>query len=81
MRWLNFENRYRSHLEKLKSLSPYDLIGVDPNASKAELRGAYLSKIKIYHPDRAGKFMKQYCEEVTKLLNSAYEDLEKKQHD
>lgn len=81
MRWLKFENRYHSHLERLKSLSPYDLIGVDSTASKSELRSAYLSKIKIYHPDRAGKFMKQYCEEVTKLLNSAYEDLENKQHD
>lgn len=81
MRWLIFENRYHSYLEKLKSLSPYDLIGVDSHASKAELRSAYLSKIKVYHPDRAGMFMKQYCEEVTKLLNSAYEDLEKKHHD
>jgi len=62
-------------------LSPYDIIGVNSNPSKVELKKAYLSKIKIYDRDRAGKFMKRYCEEVTKLLNSAHEEIEKRQND
>lgn len=80
MRWLRAENKYKSHLEKLKLLSAYELLGVDSNVSKEDLQKAYRNKIKIYHPDRAGKFMRAYCEEVTKLLNSAYEDIEKNQN-
>jgi len=52
-------------------------LGVSPGVSKEELRNAYISKIKVYHPDKAGKFMESYCQEVTKLINAAYEELMK----
>jgi len=77
MNWKNIGNKYKSNLERLRSLSPYELLEVNPGVSSEELRQAYIAKIKVYHPDKSGKFMESYCQEVTKLINSAYEDLQK----
>lgn len=32
----------------------YDVLGVDPNASKDEIRAAFKTKAKLYHPDAGG---------------------------
>ncbi len=77
MNWKNLHNQYKSNLERLRAQSSYEILGVSPGVSKEELRNAYISKIKVYHPDKAGKFMESYCQEVTKLINAAYEELMK----
>jgi len=78
MKWKNIENKYSSHLEKLRNLSPYELFELDSQVSKTELKRRYLEKVKTYHPDKADKFMEDYCQEVMKIINSAYEFLSKK---
>ncbi|MCE5333147.1 MAG: DnaJ domain-containing protein [Desulfobacteraceae bacterium] len=50
----------------------------DENASKSEIRAAYLEAIKKYHPDRYMEFppeFRQLAEEKTKEINSAYSRL------
>ena len=52
----------------------YQLLGIEPDADPQTIKGAYLSKIKTWHPDknpgRAGE-----AEEKTKVLNQAYQIL------
>lgn len=52
----------------------YKILEVPTNASQQEIKTAYYKKIKIYHPDTyVGD--KQYAEDMTALLNLAYDTL------
>jgi len=57
----------------------YALLGLSPNATEAEIKAAYRSKIKEYHPDKhdASDFdwVKQEAERMTRLVGQAYECL------
>ena len=75
MKWKNIENKYASRIEELRNMTPHQLLEVGENATKQEIRRAYRRKIKLYHPDNADEFMRDYCQEVTKLINIAYEEL------
>ena len=79
MKWRNIENTYVERLEELKRLTPYELLEVDRSSSMVQIKKAYRKKISLYHPDRTDPFMKEYSEEVVKLLNIAIETL-KKEH-
>ena len=48
----------------------YSLLGVNPASSFAEIREAYLEKVKLYHPDK-----NQHSEEHFKQIQNAYEIL------
>lgn len=48
------------------------LLGVPPNSSKAEIRQAYLEKMKLYHPDVS---LDDDANETAVKLNAAYEEL------
>ena len=49
----------------------YELLGIDPTASREEVRQAYLEKIKEWHPDKnPGRIAE--AEDMTKVLNQAY---------
>lgn len=75
--WTNIENKYKSNLETLQKMNPYELLEVGVNVNLTDLKKAYRKKMKLYHPDKADEFMKKYNQEVTKLINNAYQELVK----
>lgn len=50
-------------------VDPYKILGVAPGASLHEIRGAYRTKAKLYHPDAGGD------DWMFHILNQAYEYL------
>lgn len=52
----------------------YDILGIGRNASKAEIKKAYINELRKYHPD-VTKFDKLYAEERTKDIIEAFEVL------
>lgn len=60
--------------------SAWVVLGVEPGASAAELRSAYLARSREYHPDRVdglGPKLRQVAEEEMKSINAAYEELQR----
>jgi curved DNA-binding protein CbpA len=55
----------------------YDLLGVDSNATCHEIREAYLSKMRIVHPDRFNSDPKAWEEanHLAAIINEAYSAL------
>jgi len=56
----------------------YDLLGVKPTATMAEIKSAYRHRIKQCHPDKLagrGEDFRKLAEERAKALNEAYEVL------
>lgn len=57
---------------------PHMVLGVEPGASSAEIRSAYQSKIREYHPDRIAEMgveLRELAEKRTKEINAAYAQL------
>jgi DnaJ-class molecular chaperone len=75
MKWTNIDTDAPRGLERLRAMSPHELLGVSATASKTEIRQAYFELARVYHPDKAGDFMRSHNEEVMKLINAAYERL------
>jgi len=52
----------------------YDLLGVEPDCTDAELKKAYKRAAMAYHPDRAGKDAKraQSDAHLLRVLNDGY---------
>ena len=55
----------------------YELLGVKPGVSPAELKAAYRDMAKVWHPDRFGQDerLQQKAQEKLKEINEAYEFL------
>jgi len=75
MKWKNFNNSYSNQIEFLKTKTPYEILGVNRSSTQDEIKKAYRNKIKLYHPDGRDVFMSKYCEEVTKLINLAKDQI------
>ena len=75
MEWKNIIKGGQSNLEATRLKSPYEILSVNPDVSKEELREAYIKKVKAYHPDCSDPFLKQYNQEMLKIVNLAYEHL------
>lgn len=60
-------------------MNPYKVLGVSEDASQEEIRSAYLSLVKKYHPDKySDNPLKELANEKLKEINEAYELLTKK---
>lgn len=81
MNWRDLGNKYKSRLEELEQMTSYEILEVDKTATLTDLKKAYRKKIRIYHPDGADSFLREYTEEVSKLINKAYQDLLKITHE
>ena len=58
--------------------NPYKVLGVNEGATNEEIRAAYLSLVKKYHPDKStDPDMKQLANEKLKEINEAYDQLTK----
>ena len=56
--------------------NPYDVLGVQRNASEQEIKTAYRDLAKKYHPDNfSDDAMKELAEEKMKEINEAYDIL------
>jgi curved DNA-binding protein CbpA len=73
--WRSIHAGYKDRLEAMRQQDPYELLGVNRNANKQELRAAYLNIIKRYHPDSNTDFLKPYATEYVKIINLAYQKL------
>jgi hypothetical protein len=59
-------------------MSYYDLLGVKPGATHAQIRSAYRVLAQLFHPDRLQQLKpeaREFAEERLKALNQAYEVL------
>lgn len=60
-------------------MNPYRVLGISENAAQEEIRAAYRSLVKKYHPDKYhDDVLKEQAGEKLKQINQAYEMLVKK---
>lgn len=62
---------------EVEELSPYEILGISPDASRSEINAAYHKLVRQYHPDvqeTRGSRMKELAESKTKILNWAREE-------
>ncbi len=60
--------------------SPYDVLGVSPNASQDQIAAAYRRLVQQYHPDKVAGMAPEFRELAElrmKEINSAYEYLKR----
>ena len=75
MRWNDLKRGYADRIAAMAKLPPHELLRVDVEASRAEIKTAYLRLVKAYHPDRSDPFMARHHQDMIKLINAAYEKL------
>ncbi|MGH9424778.1 MAG: J domain-containing protein [Terriglobia bacterium] len=68
-------NRQSTRSEKFRK-DPYSILGVEPTATQEELRGAYLARSRVIHPDRFDQQRQpqdwKKANEMLRELNEAY---------
>ncbi len=58
--------------------NPYEVLGVSPNASDDEIKKAYRSLVRKYHPDKyRDSDLSDLANEKMKEVNAAYEEIQK----
>jgi DnaJ-domain-containing protein 1 len=63
-----------------KAYNPYEVLGIDQNASIEEVKSAYRNMAKLYHPDKSmNESMDKRRQHALKILeiNQAYEEIKK----
>lgn len=58
--------------------TPYQILGVEPTATDAEVKKAYRERIAAYHPDKVaalGPELREVAEQKTRQINLAYESV------
>lgn len=59
-------------------MTPHEILGVGPNASKAEIKAAYRELVSKYHPDKVqhlGEEFQKLAETRFKAISGAYQEL------
>ena len=57
-------------------MNPYEVLGIKPNATDAEIKTAYRNLVKKYHPDKhQDNPLSELAEEKLREINEAYEML------
>jgi len=74
MKWRNLGKR-QDIIEEYKNKNPYEILEVLPSASMKEIKRAYRTLIKRYHPDVSDRFLRKTNEEIAKFINTAYESI------
>jgi hypothetical protein len=67
-------------VDQPQQLAPHEILGIHSNATLAEIKTAYRTRVKECHPDRFSNLDEQsreLAEEWTKALNAAYAELVK----
>ena len=77
MKWKNLTRDYQNQIDKIGEQDSYQRLAVERNCTMAEVKAAYREKVKLYHPDGKDDFMKDYSQEILKLLNEAVEQIKK----
>ena len=75
MNWKNIGLRMQDEISKLESLEPHEVLGVPADAAIEDIKKAYRHLVKVYHPDKADPFMKEYNEQVLRIINESYSTL------
>lgn len=63
------------------SPDPYAVLGVDPDATDAELKAAWRARLQTHHPDRAwqeGDAAVEAAEDAAKHINAAYAEIKRR---
>ena len=59
--------------------NPYEVLGLKPGASEAEIKAAYKELVKKYHPDKyQNNPLADLAQEKLQEINEAYDTLMKK---
>ncbi|SFD37148.1 J domain-containing protein [Clostridium uliginosum] len=62
-------------------MNPYEVLGLNPNATQEEIKIAYRKLTKQYHPDQYGNNpLKELAEQKMREINAAYTELTKGSH-
>lgn len=78
MKWINKSVVLSDELSRLSGMEPHELLSIASNSCLDEVKNAYRKMIMTYHPDKSDSFMKNHNEQVTKLINLAYEKMKMK---
>ena len=60
--------------------SPYEVLGIKPNASKSELAAKYRELVQQYHPDKVAHLAPEFrevAEQRMKEITAAYDQLKR----
>ncbi|HEX9922681.1 MAG TPA: J domain-containing protein [Anaerolineae bacterium] len=63
---------------RIKTQTPYEILGIEPTASKEDIASAYRSMAKKYHPDTVANMAPEFrelAEQRMKAINAAYDQL------
>lgn len=81
MKWREIETGFDGRLQELRNKTAYEVLEIDASSSLLEAKKAWRRKVALYHPDRVDPFMRQYAQELVKILNEAWEFIERQQSD